>query len=74
MYIRVVVTPNSKKESFVQVSDNQFEISVREKAERNLVNKKIINLINKYYNYPEGGVKIINGQHSRIKLLKVGNQ
>jgi predicted nucleotidyltransferase len=29
--------------------------------------------ISHHFNNPDGGVKIINGHHSRVKLLKVGN-
>lgn len=73
MYIKVKVKPDSKNEELKAISANSFEIKVKEKAERNLANKKICELIKAHFKNPKGGVKIINGHHSNVKLLKVGN-
>jgi len=72
-YIKVKVYPESKKEKLIQTKENNFEVWVREKAERNQVNKRLCQIMGQYFNNPDGGVKILNGHHSRIKLLKVGN-
>jgi len=74
MYIRVKITPNSKKESFIKKSENEFEISVKEKAENGAANKKILELVSIHFENPPGGVKIVNGHHHRVKLLAVGNE
>ncbi|HRY31140.1 MAG TPA: DUF167 domain-containing protein [Candidatus Paceibacterota bacterium] len=73
MYVKVKVTPNAKREIVSKISDNEFEISVREPAEHNLANKKICTLLASHFSNPLGGVKIINGHHARTKLLKIGN-
>ena len=39
MYIKVRVFPKSKKEEIKKISDNHYEIKVKEKAERNEANK-----------------------------------
>jgi len=72
MYIKVEVTPNAKKETFLSIKENSFKISVKEKAENNAANKRVCEIVSKHFKNPEGGVKIINGVHHRIKLLKVG--
>lgn len=69
MYIKVRVTPNSKKESFKKLDNDTFEISVKEKAERNLVNNKIIELLADYFSIQISGIKIITGHHSPRKIL-----
>ena len=74
MYIRVKVTPDAKKEILEKVKENEFKISVREKAKMGAANKRICQILQEYFQNPEGGVKIINGHHSPVKLLKVGNQ
>lgn len=51
---------------------DKFEVWLREKAENNQANKKLCRLMGQYFDNPDGGVRIINGHHSRIKLLKVG--
>jgi|AntRauTorcE11897_2_1112592.scaffolds.fasta_scaffold08165_6 uncharacterized protein YggU (UPF0235/DUF167 family) len=72
-YIKVKVHPESKKEELTQIKEDHFEIWVKEKPERNQVNKRLCQIISHHFNNPDGGVKIINGHHSRVKLLKVGN-
>jgi uncharacterized protein YggU (UPF0235/DUF167 family) len=72
MYIRVKVLVDQKEDLVEKISDNEFKISVREKAERGEANKKVLKLIQTEFNNPEGGVRIINGHHSPVKLLKVG--
>ena len=71
-YIKVKVRTNQKKENIISVGSNRFEIDVTEKPERNLANKRIIEILNDFYKNPEGGVKIINGQQSPVKLFKIG--
>ncbi len=72
-YVKVKVHPESKKEELMQIKENYFEIWVREKPEKNQVNKRLCQIISQYFDNPDGGVIIINGHHSRIKLLKIGN-
>lgn len=71
-YIRTIVHPDAKEEKIEKISDNKFEIWIREKAENNQANKKLCKLMATYFNNPDGGVRILNGHHNRIKLLKVG--
>jgi len=73
MYIKVKVFPKSKKESIKKVKDLRFEIRVKEKAEKNLANKRVLELLADYFEVGEKDVKIINGHHHPIKLLKIGD-
>jgi uncharacterized protein YggU (UPF0235/DUF167 family) len=71
-YIKVRVKTKQKKEELKQTSKNQFEVSLVEKAERGLANKRLLKIFGQYYKNPSGGVSIISGAHNPIKLLKVG--
>ncbi len=71
MYIKVRVYPKSKKESFVKIADNKFEIKVREKAERNLANKRVVELVAGHFEIEPKKVKIVSGHHSPSKMLSV---
>lgn len=73
MYIKVRAYPNSKKELVEQKKENTFDIFVREPAERNLANKRICELLSERFGNPCGGVKIINGHFSAVKLIRVGD-
>ena len=70
-YIHAKVTPGVKKESLKQVSADHFEISVREKAERNLANSRVLELLARHFKVPKSKVRIINGHRSPSKLLVV---
>lgn len=59
------------KESFKEKSKDHFEISVREKAERNMANKRTIEIIAEHFQVPTSKVRIVNGHHHPSKLLMV---
>jgi len=70
-YIHVRVTAGIKKESFKKKTEDHFEISVREKAERNLANNRVIELVAEHFKVPKNKVRIVNGHRSPSKLLVV---
>ena len=41
IYIRVKVSAGAKKENLKKIKNDHFEISVREKAERNMANARV---------------------------------
>lgn len=70
MYIHVKVTTNAKKESVEQIDKDHYKISVKEKAERNMANERILEIIRE--KIPETKeIRIISGHHSPSKLLSV---
>lgn len=72
MYIKVRVAAGSKKELLKKVSDDGFEVSVKEPAERNLANRRVLELVARHFSVPTGKVRIISGHHSPGKILDVG--
>lgn len=70
-YIHVKVTAGVKKEYFKKKSVDHFEISVKEKAERNMANTRVLELVAEYFKIPKNKVRIINGHRSPSKLLIV---
>jgi uncharacterized protein YggU (UPF0235/DUF167 family) len=71
MYIRIDVTTESKKESVEKTGPDSFNISVREKAERNMANRRILELVRNEFGYKGVIAKIISGHHSPRKILDV---
>ena len=69
MYIKVTVQASAKKEFFVKKSKDHFNISVKEKAERNMANIRVIELVAEHFQIPKNKVRIINGHHHSIKLI-----
>ena len=71
MYIKVFVKTNARKESFVQKSKDHFEASVKEKAERNMANTRVLKLVAGHFNVPVSRVRIVNGHKHPSKLIVV---
>jgi len=69
MYIHIKAKTEMKKEEVVQISVDHYEIAVREPAERNLANKRILEILQTLF--PDKIIKIINGHHSKSKLIAV---
>ncbi|MFH1608999.1 MAG: DUF167 domain-containing protein [Patescibacteria group bacterium] len=70
-YIKVIANINSKKQNITEKSDSHFEISVKEKAERNMANKKIIEILAEYFKILPKNIRIINGHQHPHKLLVI---
>ncbi len=71
MYIKVRVIADAKKEKVERVSKDHFKISVREKAERNMANTRIRELLALNFGISTAKVRIISGHHSPSKILSV---
>lgn len=71
MYIHVTVTAGARKESIKETKPNYFAISVREKAERNMANKRVLELVALHFSIPTSSVRIINGHMHPRKLLVI---
>ena len=71
MYIKVRVVAKAKHEEVRQVKDNELAITVKQPAERNLANARVIELVARFYTVPVNKVMIINGHHTPTKLLVI---
>jgi uncharacterized protein YggU (UPF0235/DUF167 family) len=71
MYIKVKVEAGAKKEKILKKSLNTFVISVKERAERNLANTRIKEIIASIYAINVKSVRIISGHQSPSKILSI---
>ncbi len=71
MFIRVKAYPQAKKEKLIQKGENHFEIYVKEKAERNQVNKKIQEILAKHFQKKENQIHIISGHKRSSKIIEL---
>jgi uncharacterized protein (TIGR00251 family) len=74
MYIKVKVITEARKEKIVKKTKDHFDIWVKEPAERNLANKRIIELVRDYFKVYNGEVKIVSGHHSPSKIISLDNK
>lgn len=71
MYIRVKAFPDAKKEH-VEIDDaGRLRIFVREPAQDNRANKRILQLVAQNQNVPIDAVRLISGHHGPNKLLQI---
>jgi len=78
-YIHVAVIAGARKEKFKpcrsratgQESKDHFEISVKEKAERNMANARVLELVALHFKIPISKVRIVNGHRHPSKLLVI---
>ncbi len=71
MYIRVRVVADARKESFEQVSEDSFLVSVKDPAEQNRANTRVLELVAIHLGIKAKQIRIISGHHSPGKILNV---
>lgn len=74
MYIRVRVAPGAKKESLEVASEDSFLISVKESAEANRANTRVLQLIALHFGVNPKQIRIISGHHIPGKILSIPDQ
>lgn len=73
MYIRVIAHPLAKKEKMVEKKTDLLEIWLREPAERNLANKRILEIVARHFEVPHSKIRIISGHTSPRKMLSIND-
>lgn len=71
MYVKVKVFAGTRKQQVKEVGENRYEIHVKEPAERNMANSRVIELVAELYKISPKAVKIFSGHHSPSKLLSI---
>ncbi len=71
MYIKVKVKAGAKAEKFTKKSEDHFDISVKEPAERGLANKRVVELVREYFKVYNGDIRIVSGHHSPGKIISL---
>lgn len=71
MYIKVRVHAGAKKETFEKVSDDHFKVSVKEKAEMNMANRRVVKLLSDFLRINEKRVRLVSGHHSPSKIFDI---
>jgi uncharacterized protein YggU (UPF0235/DUF167 family) len=70
-YIHIKVTAGASKESFKKINEDHFAVSVKEKAEKNLANTRVLELVADFFKVSKSKVRIINGHKHPSKLLVI---
>ncbi len=71
MYVRVHAIPGARKESVTKEKNGVLQIMVREKAERNMANKRIREILAREYSVPLTQVTLLTGHRSSSKMYSI---
>ena len=71
MRILIKARPNSREEIVKKISENNFEVSVKEPPVKGLANKAIIRMLASYFHISPLSIKIISGYTSRQKIVEL---
>ena len=71
MYIKVKVQAGAKKEEVKKKNKDTYIISVREKAERNMANKRVCEIMASLCDISIKNIRIISGHQSSSKILSI---
>lgn len=71
MILKIKVKPNSGKQELIKISENEYKISLKERAENNKANLELIKLLKKYFKVGAEDIKIIKGMKSKNKIIEV---
>ncbi len=72
MYIKVKIIAGAKRELIERVSDDHYNVSVKEKAENNHANRRLLEIM--HLEYPNSIIRMISGHHSPSKILSIESQ
>ncbi|MDE2188263.1 MAG: DUF167 domain-containing protein [Patescibacteria group bacterium] len=69
MFIKIKVKTGAKTEKVEKKSDDLYFISVKEKAERGMANRRVLGIVRGLF--PGRSVKLVKGHHSPAKIVEV---
>lgn len=71
MYIKVRVTTGAKKESFKQEPSGRLLISVKEAAENNMANLRVITILAEKLSVPKNKIRFVSGERKPSKIFRL---
>jgi uncharacterized protein YggU (UPF0235/DUF167 family) len=69
MLLKIKVKTGSRTEKVEKKAEDLYFVSIKEKAERNMANKRILEIMRSLY--PNQSVKLVKGQRSPAKIIEV---
>ncbi len=71
MYVHVRVVAGTRKEKVLKKTETEYEIWVREPAERNLANSRIREILAHEFSVPESAIRMLTGHRSPSKMYTI---
>lgn len=71
MYIKVKVEAGAKREELKKISEEKFEVKVKEKARANAANYRVLQIFAGYFHLPFNKIRLISGHQKPGKILEI---
>lgn len=71
MIITIKAKPSSKKEEIFILGKNNFEVHLKERAEKNKANIELIKLLARHFNVSSSNIKVLKGINSKNKVVEI---
>jgi len=71
MFIKVKVSPKSKKEEIIKKTENGYIVYVKEKAEEGRANQRVREILSVYFKIPAGKIRLIKGGKKPNKIFEI---
>ncbi len=71
MFLHVKVFPKSKREKIEEIKENYFHIYIKEKAEKNIANKRVREILSSQLQKEEQKIHLISGHQRPKKIFKI---
>jgi uncharacterized protein (TIGR00251 family) len=71
MFLKVKVFAGCKKEEIVKKKDDEFEVRVKEKAEKGKANRAAIKVLANYFKIDESKIRLVKGSKERNKIFEI---
>jgi len=69
--IRVKVKPNAKREEIKEIEKDYFEVRTTVVPEKGKANKRVIEILSKYFKIPKSRIRLVRGESSREKIFEL---
>ena len=70
MNINIKAIPGAKKQE-IKKEENGFKVYLKSSPEKGKANKEIISLLASYFQVSKNSIRIIKGEHSKNKIIKI---
>jgi hypothetical protein len=71
MLIKVKVFAGCKNDEIVKKKDDEFEVRVKEKAEKGRANRAVIKILANYFKIDESMIRLVKGFKERNKIFEI---
>ncbi|MBL1433957.1 DUF167 domain-containing protein [Candidatus Wolfebacteria bacterium] len=72
MYVKVRALPGAKKERIIEMGDRrELTIHVREPAQQNMANRRIIQILAEHFSVPSRSIQMLSGFRSPNKIFSI---